>query len=539
MKLPRKRLLYFVLLGVPTLFIGGVALFLLRQEHQRLESRLTTDTQIKAEALAERLATGIGTIQASTMNHLRFVAEPPFMAGLLELRASDPHIRNVFEWESINQVQVGRVPGRFSQEENQFKERFHRLFYLPGGPLEKSLAEGREAGFTGQQSQVSNSLEPPPTERWYQWKVWYWEDGFSWVGWSARVEGYEARIIGVELETMFVLGNLLSNLQLPKRETTVYRILDHRDVMFHQTGTFPEGPGSMVEVPIGPALPGWRIQAKIPEIASVGAVNFFAWPARMILLLLVMAVLLAGLALLRQADRDYRDALQKTNFVANVSHELKTPLTSISMYAEMLQADRVHDEAKRQKYLDVIVRQTERLTRLVNNVLTLAPLEEGKGRFELKQLALDELVNEVLATQNPRLKEKGIRLDSVTTPVTIIADPDALTQVFLNLLDNAVKYGCESTHEPCIEVRVGKKAGFAELRVMDRGPGIPAKWVEKVFDKFFRGDDSLTRKKGGSGIGLAIARLLVRGMNGTLDYESQPNYGASFVVRIPVEGEVV
>lgn len=238
---------------------------------------------------------------------------------------------------------------------------------------------------------------------------------------------------------------------------------------------------------------------------------------------------------MRQAHRNELDARQKTSFVSNVSHELKTPLTSIRMYAELLSEKRVKDAGKVHDYLGVIVSESQRLTRLVNNVLDFSRLEQGKKKYRLERLDVSHHLRSVLDTQTLRANEAGMSLDVVLpeTPVSAKLDRDAFEQAVLNLIDNAIKYA-DVGKEITVMLETSPASGF-RIRILDRGPGVPSAQKELIFDKFHRVDDSLTAAKPGSGLGLTIARRLVRDMGGDLRYEPREGGGSCFIIEFEAD----
>lgn len=240
----------------------------------------------------------------------------------------------------------------------------------------------------------------------------------------------------------------------------------------------------------------------------------------------VLIPISGGALLYRQSQRDARDARRKTTFVANVSHELKTPLTTIRMYAEMLEEGRVRDETKRSAYLSTIVRESQRLARLVNNVLDFGRMEQGRKKYAPQDFDAAETASNLLHEQRPRLDQAGMDLDvDLKAPCPIRMDRDAFEQALLNLIDNAIKYAAAGAH-----LSVSLSGGV--LRVRDRGPGIPASLRRKVFEQFFRADDSLTAGQPGSGLGLTIARRLMRDQGGDVVLEPTDR-GCCFAIRLP------
>jgi signal transduction histidine kinase len=230
-----------------------------------------------------------------------------------------------------------------------------------------------------------------------------------------------------------------------------------------------------------------------------------------------------------------RLARQKTSFVANVSHELKTPLTSIRMYAEMLQEGRQRDPARRKQYLGTIVEESRRLTRLVNRVLDFARLERGERRYSFQSLDPEALCRGVLENERPRLEQAGFELRfkyraKAGGQPEVRGDPEALAQVLLNLLSNAEKYSGQKRQ---IAVELARESGRTRIRVLDRGQGIPPGAVRHLFKEFYRADDSLTNPVQGSGLGLAIARRIVRDHGGEIVYLPRAGGGSIFQVELP------
>jgi signal transduction histidine kinase len=227
------------------------------------------------------------------------------------------------------------------------------------------------------------------------------------------------------------------------------------------------------------------------------------------------------------------DAMQKTTFVSNVSHELKTPLTSIRMYAELLGEDRIKDPAKQKRYLDVIIAESQRLTRLVNNVLDFSRLEQGRKKYHLIDLELSDFFNQTIEAHRLRIQQAGLELKDEIDEDQAIAqiDRDAIEQVILNVLDNAIKYAADGGE---VLITGNRTKNWYEMRIKDRGPGVPAIHQEKIFEKFHRVDDSLTAKQPGTGLGLSIARRILRDLSGDLRYEPREGGGSCFVIRIPL-----
>jgi signal transduction histidine kinase len=255
---------------------------------------------------------------------------------------------------------------------------------------------------------------------------------------------------------------------------------------------------------------------------------------------LVIAVVLIGgcLMLLRLGQRQLALARQQQDFVSAVSHELKTPLTSIRMYGEMLREGWA-DEAKRKTYYDFIFHEAERLTRLINNVLQLARLSRNEQAASISAVTVGDALAELEPRLLTQLEPSGFSLniggDAAVLVVPIHIDVDWFIQIFINLVDNAVKFSANAAHRSVdIEYRQ-LQDGRVQFAVRDHGPGIEADQMKKIFTLFYRSENELTRETVGTGIGLALVQQLASAMRAEVDVvNSDP--GAEFRVRFPTTG---
>ncbi|MGC4073651.1 MAG: HAMP domain-containing sensor histidine kinase [Nibricoccus sp.] len=355
------------------------------------------------------------------------------------------------------------------------------------------------------------------------------------LGWVWPVNVSEVR--GVEVELTALVARLGGSMPAEVASGEGYALRDDKGRVQHQAGVVPAEKGVVpaVRVPLSSELlPGWDVVAFLstaPVENSAG--SFFAVGASLAGVL-VLAILTSGSLLLWQARRSEAEAAQKTSFVANVSHEFKTPLTTIRLYSELLEQGRVADEEKQAEYLRTIGRETQRLARLVNNALDFSRLEQGKKKFQREHCDLVADLTQMLDAHAPRVTEAGLELKRVLPggPVNVMTDRDAVEQIVLNLVDNACKYASEGG-EVHVELRRsdGGLVGV-ELCVGDRGPGVPDAERERIFEKFHRIDETLTAEKSGTGLGLSIARQLARGLGGELRCEARSGGGALFVLTL-------
>jgi two-component system phosphate regulon sensor histidine kinase PhoR len=250
------------------------------------------------------------------------------------------------------------------------------------------------------------------------------------------------------------------------------------------------------------------------------------------LLVVVGLTSAAGYAAWRDTQREVRIAEMRSQFVASVSHELKTPLTSIRMFAELL-GMHATDERTQAEYLDTIVNESERLTRLLNNVLDFSRIDHGQKRYSMSPTHLDEVVNSVIRVMNYPLTAQGFALHVDVDPTlpAIAADRDAIIQALLNLMTNAMKY---SGKERTIELRLGRKGEDVLLQVTDRGIGIPTHEQPRVFEKFYRANVPENQAISGTGLGLALVAHIVSGHRGSINVDSRLGAGTTVTIRLPM-----
>ncbi len=299
-------------------------------------------------------------------------------------------------------------------------------------------------------------------------------------------------------------------------------------------------PGSTGELR-GALLYSSRLSAPLDSLELIFSINSLPQgPGANVLawVTLVLAGVFVGgfVTLYRLGLGQIRLARQQQDFVSAVSHELKTPLTSIRMYGEMLKEGWA-DESKRQDYYEFIHDESERLTRMITNVLQLAKITRNEPSFDMKRRNVGELLGNIESRISNQLERAGFTLkvdrDARADASTIEIDDDCLTQIIINLVDNAIKFSRDAQSKT-IEIGsrlVGDKR--VQFSVRDYGPGIPRDQMKKIFRLFYRSESELTRETVGTGIGLAIVHQLTTAMNGKVDVvNAEP--GAEFRISFPI-----
>lgn len=238
---------------------------------------------------------------------------------------------------------------------------------------------------------------------------------------------------------------------------------------------------------------------------------------------------------LREANERLREVdRMKDDFISTVTHELRTPLTSIRALSEMLHEDPRIDLPNRKRFLGIIVNETERLTRLINQILDMAKLESGRAEWTSGAVDIGAIARETMDSLGQLFRDKGVALDSdiPTAGPVVLADSDRLTQVLINLLSNAVKFVPAESGR--VHVRVGVDGHMVRVEVSDNGPGLTAEECDVIFEKFRQGGNTLTDKPQGTGLGLPISRQIIEYFGGKLWVESRPGEGANFIFTVPL-----
>ncbi|MBM3859016.1 MAG: HAMP domain-containing histidine kinase [Verrucomicrobia bacterium] len=490
---PKLIIVYLLIVTVPLALLGGLGLRMARDEQTMMRQRLH-------ELRAEQLRDSGGTIQRAMAEHERALQRALEFTDfetsrLRELARSHPLLRHVF---------VLDPKGR-------------RLHPPPAGPVTPSEQEFLErAGQVWKEQQMFYRTGEGASN--HGWHAWFSDNGFNLIYWRCDGTGH---ILGAEVDRVRLMADIVA--VLPERSTVKGRtaLTEATGSILYQWGDYPPSPSEspLTSFTLPAPLNTWRLNYYAPETRF----------GRRIIWTLVTGLIAVGLALTglavyfyRESTRELRDAAQRVSFVNQVSHELKTPLTNIRMYAELLEDSLPEPN----RHVRVIVAESQRLSRLIANILRFArphKLHKTTG-------AVDGVIRSVIEDFNPALAAKGIEVHftgNASAPISF--DADALEQIIGNLLGNIEKYAADGKHA---EITTEQSANTTLITVTDRGPGIPADQRENIFKPFHRLSNKLTDGVTGTGIGLTIARDLARQHGGDLTLLPSTT-GAAFQLRLP------
>ncbi len=281
-------------------------------------------------------------------------------------------------------------------------------------------------------------------------------------------------------------------------------------------------------------FPPWRIQFSRSKTGSLGIIDirksFYFWT-----IITLIIVLIFGSALIVRTVSHEMEVLKiKSDFVSSVSHEFKTPLTSIKALVERLQEGKVKDPGKMDHYFSVISQDAEKLTRLVKNILDFSKIEEGKREYEFVETDVAHLVSQQIATfQKEEIQKETKIMTHIDTDIPLLSlDKDALSQALNNLLDNALKFSPAGKE---ISVRVRKEPENVLIEIKDKGIGIPQEEMDKIFDKFYQGRSALKQSVKGTGLGLTLVKHTVEAHRGRISVKSKVGQGSTFSLIFPIK----
>ncbi len=569
-------ILFWVMFLLPAVLLAAGAFKLLLMEQDRIVQRSADALADRAAAACESFHFTIEAIEANMTRSLTGIDPDRLEQTLALWEAQNPLVRNVFVYHPGKGLEYPVSGMAATSEERQFAARYAPLFSgkipfefnsrtgetrLTGPGLaqkgENGMAQLERSDQTQTSSKrslvalskavenqkimetgVSRSQSENPLSGWVPW---FSENRLYILGW-VRLAGQEPAsgpanetVYGVELEWMTILSRLITDFPKVDQDGAALVLMDSFGNTIHQTGPLelPPSLNPVREIPVSRLIPHWHM-AVFLDPGKAGTQRQFMALSLTLVGILLTAIISAGILVTRMTLEKIKDARQKTSFVSSVSHELKTPLTSIRMYAELLLYKRTTSEDKQHKYLSVIVDESSRLTRLINNVLDFSRLEQGRKNYQRKPLDLSVWLRQFISVHAVRIEKCGLK---ILTRISdgrygVNTDQDALEQVVLNLVDNALKYAGKGRF---IKFCLKKDQNHIQLMVQDDGPGIETAHRERIFEKFYRADNSLTAAQPGSGLGLSIARQIMADLGGDLSLLPESGHGASFVIRIKAD----
>ena len=391
--------------------------------------------------------------------------------------------------------------------------------------------DASDAARPGLQEVVTQDASRVPLPK--GWHAWYWGTGLQLMLWVRDGEKMHA----AEINRTRLLAELIASLPetdvlAPELTEGRIRLVDSGGRALYQWGAFQaeEDSRPVALLSLGAPLGAWSLEYHASS-AVFGSALTSGFLINLAAGLALLGATVIGLTyyFYREQSREMREAVQRVSFVNQVSHELKTPLTNIRMYAELLEKDTDGKNERLCRHIDVIVSESRRLSRLIGNVLTFSRKQRRTLEMHPKLGVVDDVLQNVLDHFRPALDAKEIQVEFKRgTPESVSFDADALEQIVGNLISNVEKYGAAGKYMELASRRLGD---VVEITVTDRGPGLPPSERQRIFEPFYRASSAHTDGVAGAGIGLAIARELARLHRGDLELDPT-EVGARFRVTL-------
>lgn len=331
-------------------------------------------------------------------------------------------------------------------------------------------------------------------------------------------------------DTQYLVDNVLPTMFISEQSTPLYNIVNENNQPVFGPNLTESGVYT-VDLRFPTTLYRWRLQVAPREAALLQAQDRSRLRGEVALPVMSFAIiLLSAIFFIYAAEKERRLNELKSELMANVSHELKTPLSVVRMFADMLRSGRVPSDERRLEYLDIICRESERLTSLIDNVLDFSALEQGKGPYKLKRGDLGEAVERALSAFRYRGEQDGVEVRLLTPGElpSVWIDQEAVALAVINLLDNAVKYGGQTP----VDLELTPRRSAIDVAVRDHGPGIPKEALRHVFDRFYRGTHETPTR--GSGIGLSLVKHIAQAHGGRAWARNVEGGGAVVGFSVPI-----
>ena len=508
-----KRSFIISLILLVTLPIIGLAWLgwrMLDGERARLRENFTQVMQQRLAEVNTTLTDSIGRIERRlsekltlgdfSHDSLRTIARrEPLMAQVFVI---DPQGKRAFPPPD---------PNLCSNEELEFLNRSAEI-WRSGERLDRAMIE---AGPQAQQG----------------WKIWYHGGTTRFWFWQRQPINILA---GAEVPTAVLMAELLNDLPSGGDHTAAFQVLDAQGQEIYSWGTPSEHPVKVTR-PAPHPFSTWQVTCAMPDVVQEGSLT---WKYQLLIGLACASLLLGLVAyyLYRESSREIRQAGQRVSFVNQVSHELKTPLTNISLYTELAAQKLPAESSDVHEYLEIVTSESARLGRLIGNVLSFSKHEHGQVQPRLAACDVVSLLQRIAEQFRPALTNKNLRLEiEAPSALTVTTDADMVEQIIGNLLSNVEKYGFSGG---VAWLRLTATDKEWSVCVDDSGPGIPTTQRERIFHPFVRLSDKLSDGITGTGIGLSIARDLAHLLRGTLQCTCPPKEsagtGARFILTLPL-----
>ena len=479
-----------------------------------------------------------------TFLYLLFIIFPITVLALFGYRAVSAENKNKYSTAAkIYSVKLSNYEDAVSSSLKKLKDEVNVYHYLSDLDYKKIREISREIPFVRQifTLKEDGSTDFPPADNRSNREVEFinrtkelWDSGVAFFypdengflqqeGWYRYFEGSvtsfiywfrnpDGSVLGFDIYREYLIADILIQLELAVDAESFEKFIVYDELgrtIFTRGGYIPgDEEEALISKELNKNLGGWRISAFVDDSEVIASGSLF--PQLFSIIALIFAIMGIGFLFWRETNRTLSDARKKVSFVNQVSHELKTPLTNIRMYSEMLEY-KLEDSRQEQKYAGIIVQESERLSRMIQNVLSFS---RDSVPLHLTKSEADTVLQKMIDVYIPRLSEKSMKIIFTGNAAeNVELDVDLFEQICWNLLSNAEKYASEGK---LLEISSVIDGHVLKVTFKDYGPGIPSRLRDSVFDPFFRGRQDVTEGVSGTGLGLSISRALAEKHGGSL-----------------------
>lgn len=508
----RKTLLLSLLLLIvlPLVVISWFSLNRMKESGRIVEEQYREAVHRELQSHAVTIASNIKRIETELISQLKKAGNS--VSALQKLPESSPLIRATFYRNSEGKLLFPNDSRSLSRQEELFLERTKQLWEQEAFQVQEAEESYAESNFSKRAQRKAPSVKA-------HWLPWYWEEGVHLILWFKNSDG---SVVGAEVERVYLLSSIIGKLPENSDEKGLFVLKNGKKELIYRWGNLPEGASKdpLKEINLTSPLDSWSLSyysaTQMHDISKVERQN-----AIILLATISILILFIGIYFYRETSRDLHEATHRVNFVNQVSHELKTPLTNIRLYAELLKESfDEEDDEEHPTELSIILSESQRLSRMISNILTFSKREKTGITLHGREADLNTVIEELMEQFSISLKRRGITEIELKLHCKgmLYIDADIVSQIVANCISNAEKYG-HSGHFLCIETSCS--GGSIDIAVTDRGPGIPANRIKKIFAPYVRLSDKSTEGVSGTGIGLTLSRELARLHGGDLTVTSQ------------------
>ncbi|MDK2970294.1 MAG: hypothetical protein PWP23_49 [Candidatus Sumerlaeota bacterium] len=511
---PRLAILFSLLVLVPLAGLSWLGVRLAASEREAVDRRFEQVLETRLRDVDALISAHLETVEARLSEAARMSAGDP--ASLADAPAPARQFFLIDADGKLVHPAASGAQGSLSTEERAFLGR------IQGIVINRDLWHA---------SRTNGAEGKDADSGWYDW---YEGRGLNLAFWLRRPDG---SVAAFEINRPRLTADLIAALpDTPGKSTGAaerIRLTDEKGDVVYQWGALEPGEDAEPEARIALAAPlaSWHLEVYLPSGTPAGFGSRF--PLLAGIAAAAIALIALAFVLYREYRRDLNEAERRLTFVNQVSHELKTPLTNIRLYAELLEENLPDEAEDERRYVGVLVGESRRLSRLIDNVLAFSRQRQEKLRLHPAPGCIDDTIREVIEQFAPALGEAGIVVETnLDAAATFPFDRDAVAQILGNLIGNVEKYAASGGW---MRVASEIRDGVVCVRVEDHGPGVPPAHRSRIFRPFHRVDDSLTARSTGTGIGLSIARALARLHGGDLQLTASST-GSTFEFHLPLGG---